>query len=502
MAIKGEKMIHPRKQKEMLDAVHDFPVFQIISNPKLSAKATRKRIDTCRNDIFKFVEYYAVGLDHVSFNKMHHWMGERFLKNGIWTVLGGRKLAKTWFLKWCELKIIAHQERNFCGIISEFEFLAELNIQSIVQICKSEAYELLQNDYELCDKINPLKKTDGIKINDVMFMPFSYRAGARGVQGGGTGFDRPDWIAIDDYEKWATSANIDINKSKQHSVKAEIYPAMSPTKRTVFWVGNYLRTNCAIGLQYEENKHKGNCLLFPCLDKKGNSNWKEVYPNSYWQEEKEIVGELVFSTEYMQKPINGSGHFKEEYIKYMSFKDMPKFKKIICYHDPSFSEKTSACYKAFIVLGMDFDGNFYLLDVIIDRIDYDEFLIKMYESYLDYNASIVFFENNGDQFENKIRPHWNKFQYKDRMSIDFDYAEGNKIERIDGQLQIFAARQIFINESLIYKDDFSRWYQQYLSFPAFPLDGLDALAGGIKKIKDFQYETEIYVPKAPERFFK
>lgn len=482
-------------------AIGDFKPFHIIKDPKFTPRARGRRIDAGRNDRFEFIRTYQIDPFEVQFNDMHKWIDVRYDKNGIWICLGSRKFAKTWFVKWAEIHDFCYQRYSYIGIFSEDIRLALKSIYSYEKICKSEKYELLQYDFELYNKIESLKEGNGLIINGTTFSAFSYRSSSRGTQGGGEGFDRLEKGRVDDWEDYANSNNRDVNERKKHSLLAEVYPSMSKDKKSLMILGNYLRHNCANALLKKEIGNKDNSLIYPCYNEKGESNWPGVYTVEELEEERKIVGELVFNTEYLQKPVSGSGMFDEKdlhFEPYRHFKD--KLLRVIQFHDPAFSEKSSACYRACVTLGIDSDDHLYILAVRLSRTEYPEFLLQVYEDYVQYQAQCFFYENNGKQWDQKVSVFWNKFPYKNQMAISDYNVEGNKLVRIEGKLQQFKAKNVTINEHIRYTDDFKQWVYQYLNFPKPHYDGLDAFASAVIKIQSYAAIPKFHISKPKKSF--
>jgi phage terminase large subunit-like protein len=483
-----------KRQSQIIDNFLNKKI-HINTNPVFSPQAKQRRINAGYKSEEQFIRQYSPDFE-VVLNEMHKWIIEKLRSNGLYVVAGSRMFGKTWLAKMLIIRMLCYQLISFPGILSRTLEHAELILFSIETMCKNQNNLLLQHDFELFDKIIKPPKISGLIINDVFLKCYSHKASTRGDQGGTSGIERLDFLFTDDWEDYATSKNPDLNYSKYHSIKAEVYPSMGLKIRRMLWVGNLVRSNCAMNLYFQDDPNSKNNLIFPCFDKNGKSQWEKVISTQMLNEERKRLGEIVFSTEFLQKPIDGNGLYHEDVLhfdEYRHFKD--KLVKVIQWHDPSFSQKKEACFRACVTLGVDENGRLYLLAIRCSQISYLDFFAQCYEDYKNFAAETFYYENNGKQWDRSIQHLWDEFEYKNQMTIREDFSEGNKDLRIENHgLEHALNKNLTINASIRHSKDFQEWLLQYLNFPNGKKDALDAFTGACIRIASHNIITKPYRP--------
>ena len=105
------------------------------------------------------------------------------------------------------------------------------------------------------------------------------------------------------------------------------------------------------------------------------------------------LGEYFFSAQYMQEPVPlGGGEFKPEWIQHygkVKHKDMNIY--ILC--DPAGGDemnkkkKKTSDWSAFMVIGLGKDNNFYLLDMVRDRLNPTERVETLFQLHRKWNVA-------------------------------------------------------------------------------------------------------------------
>jgi predicted phage terminase large subunit-like protein len=105
------------------------------------------------------------------------------------------------------------------------------------------------------------------------------------------------------------------------------------------------------------------------------------------------LGEYFFSAQYMQEPVPlGGGEFKPEWIQHygkVKHKDMNIY--ILC--DPAGGDemnkkkKKTSDWSAFMVIGLAKDNNFYLLDMVRDRLNPTERVETLFQLHRKWNVA-------------------------------------------------------------------------------------------------------------------
>jgi len=115
--------------------------------------------------------------------------------------------------------------------------------------------------------------------------------------------------------------------------------------------------------------------------------------------EDEIDKDPVFATsQYLVGLVSDkSAEFKKEWFKYYISKNLPNDLLITTAVDPAISKKKTADYLAIVTIGQDRLGNVFILNLIRDRFDPDEFINKLYEIQFEYRPRTIAIESNGFQ---------------------------------------------------------------------------------------------------------
>lgn len=114
--------------------------------------------------------------------------------------------------------------------------------------------------------------------------------------------------------------------------------------------------------------------------------------------EKELAenGIYVFSSQMLLNPISDKDKkFRQEWLQY--YDELPKGLRLYLVGDPANAKKKKSDWTAFGVLGMDSDGNTYLIDAIHDKLDLSERFTHYYALYDRWHPHICGYEKYGMQ---------------------------------------------------------------------------------------------------------
>ena len=223
------------------------------------------------------------------------------------------------------------------------------------------------------------------------------------VRGFIEGDTRPNLIIVDDYESELNASTQEGRAKNRKWITEAVIPSLSDEGRIVM-IGTVISEDCF--LYWAKDSPAWETLRFSIYNDDGKSIWEERFPEErimQIKQEFESVGNLNgFYQEYMneaQSPDNAP--FKPEYIKlhHYSFKrekgqnvltrtiDGRVDRKLIdvyCGIDPASSLAARSDFFVIATMGIDSDGNKYIIDILRDKLDpaiQPETIIKTYKKY-------------------------------------------------------------------------------------------------------------------------
>jgi len=214
------------------------------------------------------------------------------------------------------------------------------------------------------------------------------------------------------------------------------------------------------------------------------------------------MGPYVSSCQLFNSPVQeGEETFREEWIRYW----IPKaefFRKLNMYIliDPANEKKETSDYTVIMVIGLGPDKNFYLVDMIRDRLSLSERTNRLFRLHQEYRPIGVGYEKYGMQSDiSHVEGEQEIRQY--RFTITPLGGNMRKIDRIKRLQPIFQAGRFYIPEKLMrvdqkgnqhdFIDEFKR--DEYSQFPYMTHDDmLDCMA----RITDADMKTFFPQPTA------
>jgi len=196
------------------------------------------------------------------------------------------------------------------------------------------------------------------------------------------------------------------------------------------------------------------------------------------------MGPYVFACQMLLDPkadeVQG---FKQEWLKFWPCNYFHNFNKIILC-DPASAKKKGSDYTVIIVLGLGEDQNYYMIDMVRDRLSLTERANILFKLHNEFRPQFVGYEKYGKDSDIE--------HYEDRMKRDnyrFSITPfGGKVkkeDRIRSLIPLFEAGRIYIPDRLIRQnyqgvtEDLTQTFinEEYLAFPVAAHDDmLDCLA--------------------------
>lgn len=201
------------------------------------------------------------------------------------------------------------------------------------------------------------------------------------------------------------------------------------------------------------------------------------------------MGPYTFGTQMLQDPIADKAMgFKTEWLKFYKKKPDLKGWNVYLLVDPAGEKKESSDYTVMTVLGMAPDNNFYLLDMIRDRLNLTQRAEKLFELHRKYKPKRTGYEKYGKDSD---------IEHIKYVMEDRNYRFGivtlggglKKEDRIRQLVPVFEQGRMWIPEKLSFIDHEARVIDLVQSFiddeySAFPVSTHDDMLDCMARILD------------------
>ena len=473
--------------KGLTDKDFDKKIQELIRNIKRdtgvfiddTAKKQRLRKERALKDYFYFCKTYFPHYVKSEFGKIHYKMHKETEKKGVINCIAGfRGSAKTSNLSimkpiWkamrkdirFNLKVAASKDlakARTAAIRAEFLFNERIKLDF------GEQTKEYHSDEDFTTK-------DGVR-----FCALGYKNSIRGAINQGR---RPDYIDVDDLEDH-TSISEMVSAKKYDYITGEAFGALDPADPGYFiWLGNLTHPHMAMAKFKEECEESPNpfrkMMIFSIDDGNFNPTWSERYTKESIQKLYQAMGFLNFERHMRMNPLIKGKVFKEEWFKYGIIAGVKP--KLISYCDPGWSNKAGADYKAIMTVYYK-APNYYLVDCWNRTgATINDMIKKMYALDAEYSNILFYMESNFTQrfLWDYIPPIAEVMGY----TIPISPIENkiNKNIRIESLQPLFEFGWIYFKNN---KDgDEKELINQLLAYPDGKVDGPDALAGAVARIK-------------------
>ena len=216
--------------------------------------------------------------------------------------------------------------------------------------------------------------------------------------------------------------------------------------------------------------------------------WPEKYPDLELDRIRRMIGPREWSALYMQRPIpGGGGEFKRDMLRFYASAPgsvgdgMNKY--LLC--DPAGEQRKDNDYTSIWVLGLGPDLNYYVLDMVRDRLSLPERGKEIMRLHRKWKPHEVRYERYGMMADIQ---YIKELQERENYRFDVTEVAGNKLkkeDRIRRLLPLFAEGKVYFPQSLYYTDregvphelvtEFTE--QEFCAFPAgIHDDMLDSLS--------------------------
>ena len=210
-------------------------------------------------------------------------------------------------------------------------------------------------------------------------------------------------------------------------------------------------------------------------------------------------GPYTFSAQFLQNPVADSSQgFKEDWIKQYNCRNERLLKlaheemNVYILVDPASAKKKNSDYTVMSVIGCHKDNNYYLLDMIRDRLNMKEKADKLFELFKKWRPLIVGYEQYGMQSDIEYIK-----EKQDQENFRFNIKEvGGKIkkeDRIKRLVPLFEQHRFYLPlelKKLDYVGKQQDILKQFIQeeFIIFPSSVHDDMLDSIARIFDIKHE--------------
>lgn len=223
--------------------------------------------------------------------------------------------------------------------------------------------------------------------------------------------------------------------------------------------------------------------IYPGTDD-GTPSGNPVLFSRQWLDDRRNQGPYIFSCQILQNPVADEAQgFAREWLEHYKSENADAMTRYILV-DPASEKKKSSDFSAFFVVGLGADRNYYVLDIIRDRMNLTERAETLFSLHRKWKPLRVGYEKYGKDSDIQ---HFEDRMTRENYRFTIQPLGGNmkKEDRIRRLIPLFEQGRLFLPEKLYYTDyrgrnsDLIRDFieQEYLGFPvALHDDMLDCLS--------------------------
>ncbi len=234
--------------------------------------------------------------------------------------------------------------------------------------------------------------------------------------------------------------------------------------------------------------------IYPATDN-GKIDGNPVLKSLAWLDDKRVKqGSYVFSCQQLLDPkADGKQGFKREWLKYVEDKPTGQGMNVYILVDPANEKKKKSDYTAMWVIALGADGNYYILDMVRDKLSLKERADTLIALHRQYNPIRVGYEKYGMQADVQyVKEVMSREQY--RFEIIELGGIMSKQDRIRRLIPLFESGRFYfpkthrrtnfegVNQDLV---------QIFISdeYLEFPVSTHDDMLDGLARITDEDMET-------------
>ena len=141
---------------------------------------------------------------------------------------------------------------------------------------------------------------------------------------------------------------------------------------------------------------KWDVLELKAIDEQGDALWPEWYPVPELERIRSVIGPRDWSALYQQSPIpDGKSEFRRDWLRWYQNSLSGEGMNVYILVDPAGEKKKTSDRTAMWVVGLNNDGNYYLLDFLYDRLNLTERARELMRLHRKWRPMRVGYEKYG-----------------------------------------------------------------------------------------------------------
>ena len=206
-------------------------------------------------------------------------------------------------------------------------------------------------------------------------------------------------------------------------------------------------------------------------DSQGRLTMPEILSREFLDQQKLTQGSYIYSCQYLNKADHTQfAFFKDEDLRY--YDDAPDGLIYFLSVDPAISLKARSDYSALVVVGVDYDSNWYILEAVEEKVEPSDLIRLIFELNKKYPLQCLAMENFA--LEKVLRINLFAEMEKRNEYIAVKTLATNT--RVSKEARIRALQPIFEQKKIHIKKSMRSLYRQIITFPHVKNDDLiDAL---------------------------
>lgn len=456
---------------------------------RLTAAEKAKKKAYLEKHPIEWMKYFFPNYASCDFAPFQKEAINRIWKNDEWFEVWSwaRELAKSTVSMMLELFLMLTGRKRYLLMVSATQDAAVRLLAPYR--ANLEANGRLQDFYDVQPSLTKWEETNFVTNTGLTFLAVGYGNAPRGTRNESV---RPDIIDIDDYDTDKDCRNPVILDKKTEFIERAVIPTRSVSSPTLILAkGNLIaKDTCIARFGAKADKH----MVVNIVDKNGNSSWPEKNSQEHIERIKATISTGAFQAEYMNNPIHEGKVFKNLPLGKMPA--LSKFKFLVCYGDPSTSNKgkSASSTKAVCLIGK-IRTTYYVLKAFVDRPSNAVFIDWYYQCKAWVGGRVPVFymvENNSLQdpfYEQVFLPLIREENQKrgDSLFITGDARpKTDKASRIEANLEPIDRNGAWLfNEEEADNPHMKELLDQFKLFEMtlpYPADGPDCVEGAIAEI--------------------
>ncbi len=323
----------------------------------------------------------------------------------------------------------------------------------------------------------------------------SFRALGRGQSPRGLNYKgkRPDYIVVDDIDDDELSKNESRLNALFDWLMTALYNTMDMGRGRFIVVGNRISKNSIIAKMATIINIYHSTIN--ALNDKGIPTWKEKYALEELNVVKKTIGNIAWEQEFMNNPMTKGMIFNVFNMK--KTLKWNKYAHLLVYTDPSFKNNATSDYKATVLIGLTYEGEFHILKAFVDKVSISQMIDWHYEL-------------ERQKPENCVIQYYMEANFAQDTLVDEFYKEGtkrgfiiplrkderkkpDKFQRIENLEPLFSNNRIWFSEQEKDSPGMKLLVEQFLTFARGSRandDAPDAVEGAIHLLQKKNYTSQ------------